>query len=273
MVEVIMEYLMNGLELNVMGSKEPGSLFVIGNSLIRDMIFGYKDHFDNVKQGLLFFIDHYRHAEWVKERIENGVSVVSDRWLYSQYAYQAVKEERQIDANLLYRKYEKIQIKPDLVFILDCSGEVTKERLQGRTGKDVSQKDKAWGDHERNDAIMREEYRDLYNEYKDEQKGVFWVSQDAIGSPKEFFEESIRPEIDRLVASLNETKDKKAEVIRFLKERKIDINNKESSWIPMPTEIELRNGNVLCDMAAGPCSCKAYHNVDETIERIEKLEE
>ncbi len=269
MVEVIMEYLSNKLELNVIGTKEPGSSQVLGNDLFRAMIFGKGKSFDNVTQGLLFFIDHYRHAKWVKERIENGISVVSDRWLYSQYAYQEVKEERQIDGNLLYRKYEKIQIKPDLVFILDCSGEVTKERLQGRTGKDVSQKDKAWGDHERNDAIIREQYGDLYNEYKDEQKGVFWVSQDAEGSPKEFFEESIKPEIDAFLG----VRVKKAEVIRFLKMRKLDISEKESSWISMPTEIELRNGNVLCDMAAGPCACKAYHNVDETINRIEKLEE
>ena len=269
MAEVIMEYLSNKLELNVMGTKEPGSSQVLGNDLIRAMIFGKGKSFDNVTQGLLFFIDHYRHAEWVKERIENGVSVVSDRWLYSQYAYQEVKKERQIDANLLYRKYEDLQIKPDLLFILDCSGETTSERLKGRTGKDVSQKDKAWGDHERVDVVMREQYRNLYNEYKDEQKGVFWVSQDAIGSPKEFFEESIKPEIDRLVAS----KLKKRSIIQKLNLVKAARTDGESSWISMPTEIELRNGNVLCDMAAGPCACKAYHNVEETIERIEKLEE
>ncbi len=156
--------------------------------------------------------------------------------------------------------------------ILDCSGETTSERLKGRIGKDVSQKDKAWGDHERVDVVMREQYRNLYNEYKDEQKGVFWVSQDAAGSPKKFFEESIKPEIDRLVASLKERKTKD-EVIRSLKMRKIDISEKESNWIPMPTEVELLNGNILCDMTAGPCACKAYHNVEETIERIEKLEE
>ncbi len=270
MVEVIMEYLMNGLELNVMGTKEPGSPYVLGNDLIRAMIFGKGLSFDNVSQGLLFFIDHYKHAIWVEERIKNGVSVVSDRWLYSQYAYQEVKEERQIDGNLLYRKYEDLQIKPDLVFILDCSGETTKERLQGRIGKDVIQGDKPWGDHERNDAIMREQYRDLYNEYREKQKEVFWVGQYVAGSPKKFFEESIKSEIDRAVASLKERKTKD-EVIRFLNMQKIDISEKESNWIPMPTEVKLRNGNVLCDMAAGPCACKAYHNVDETIERIEKL--
>ena len=270
MANVIGEYLSKTLEVSMQITKEPGSWEVPWNVTIREMIFD-KD-IDNVSAGILFFIDHYRHAEWVRKKIEEGVSVISDRWLYSQFAYQEVKEERQIDGNLLYRKYEKIQIKPDLVFILDCSGETTKERLQGRTGKDVSQKDKAWGDHERVDVVMREQYRNLYNEYKDEQKGVFWVSQDAIGSPKEFFEESIKPEIDRLVASLKERKTKD-EVIRFLKMQKIDISEKESNWISMPTEIELRNGNVLCDMAAGPCACKAYHNVEETIERIEKLEE
>ncbi len=266
MANVIGEYLSKTLEVSMQITKEPGSWEVPWNVTIREMIFD-KD-IDNVSAGILFFIDHYRHAEWVRKKIEEGVSVISDRWLYSQFAYQAVKEERQIDANFLYRKYEKIQIKPDLLFILDCSGEVTKERLQGRTGKDVSQEDKAWGDHERNDAILREEYRKLYNEDKEEQKGVFWVSQDAVGSPKEFFEESIRPEIDRLVAS----KLKKRSIIQKLTLVKAASTDGESSWIPMPTEVELRNGNVLCDMAAGPCACKVYHNVDETIERIEKLE-
>ncbi len=266
-----MEYLMNRLELNVMGTKEPGSSQVLGNDLIRAMIFGKGKSFDNVTQGLLFFIDHYRHADWVKERIKNGVSVVSDRWLYSQYTYQAVKEEKQVDANKLYEKYEGLQIIPDLVFILDCNGEVTKERLQGRMDKDLSQKDKLWGDHEKNDEILREEYRKLFSVFKPG-KNFFWINQEPKESPQEIFLDQIKPEIDRLVASLKERKTKD-EVIRSLNMQKIDISEKESSWISMPTEIELRNGNVLCDMAAGPCACKAYHNVDETINRIEKLEE
>ena len=267
MVEVIGKYLMKELEVSKEWTKEPGSASVMGNPQIRNMIFSDDFRGDNVSQGILFFIDHYRHAEWVRKKIEEGVSVISDRWLYSQYAYQEVKKERQIDANLLYRKYEDLQIKPDLLFILDCSGETTSERLKGRTGKDVSQKDKAWGDHERGDVVMREQYRNLYNEYKDEQKGVFWVSQDAWGSPLKFFEESIRPEIDRLVAS----KLKKRSIIQKLNLVRAARTDGESNWIPMPTEVELRNGNVLCDMAAGPCACKAYHNVEETIERIEKL--
>ena len=269
MVEVIMEYLSNKLELNVMGTKEPGSRYVPGNELIRAMIFRKGESFDNVSQGLLFFIDHYKHAIWVTERIKNGVSVVSDRWLYSQYAYQAVKEEKQVDANKLYETYEGLQIIPDLVFILDCSREVTRERLQGRMDKDLLQKDKLWGDHEKNDEILREEYRKLFSVFKPG-KNFFWINQEPKESPQEIFLEQIKPEIDRLVAYLKERKTKD-EVIRFLKMRKIDISEKESNWIPMPTEVELRNGNVLCDMAAGPCACKAYHNVEETIVRIEKL--
>ncbi len=272
MAEVIGKYLMKELEVSKEWTKEPGSASVMGNPQIRNMIFSDDFRGDNVSQGLLFFIDHYRHAEWVKKRIENGVSVVSDRWLYSQYAYQAVKKERQIDGNLLYRKYEKIQIKPDLVFILDCSGETTKERLQGRTGKDVSQKDKSWGDHERVDVVMREQYRNLYNEYKDEQKGVFWVSQDAIGSPKEFFEESIRPEIDSWFERRKKIENLVSN-LRLIEQVNVDINHVKANWILMPIEVALVNGGVVCDMAAGPCSCKAYHNVEETINRIEKLEE
>ena len=270
MVEVIMEYLMNGLELNVMGTKEPGSPYVLGNDLIRAMIFGKGPSFDNVSQGLLFFIDHYRHAIWVKERIENGVSVVSDRWLYSQYAYQEVKEERQIDGNLLYRKYEDLQIKPDLVFILDCSGETTKERLQGRTGKDVSQKDKAWGDHERNDAIMREQYRNLYNEYREKQKEVFWVGQYVAGSPKKFFEESVRPEIDSWFEERKEIEEVISNLL-LIEQVNVDINHVKVSWIAMPVEVDLRNGNVLCDMAVGACACGASHSLEETVGRIRKL--
>ena len=267
MAEVIGEYLSRKLEVSMQITKEPGSWEVPWNVTIREMIFD-KD-IDNVSAGILFFIDHYRHAEWVRKKIEEGVSVISDRWLYSQFAYQEVKEERQIDGNLLYRKYEKIQIKPDLVFILDCSGEVTKERLQGRTGKDVTQKDKAWGDHERNDAIMQGEYKKIYYENSNKQNGIFWVSQNSDESPLKVFEECIRPEIDRLVAMRN----KKANVIKALSIQAVDIDRKESNWIPMPIEVALVNGGVVCDMAAGPCSCKAYHNVDETIKRIEKLQE
>ncbi len=261
MANVIGEYLSQTLEVSMQITKEPGSPLVNRNEDIREMIFSW--HFDDVSQGLLFFIDHYRHAVWVEKKIKEGVSVVSDRWLYSQYAYQAVKEERQIDGNLLYRKYEDLQIKPDLVFILDCSGEVTKERLQGRTGKDVSQKDKAWGDHDRVDTVMREQYRDLYNEYKETQRGVFWIGQDSVVSPTEVFYGQIKREIDSWLEKRKEIE----EVIDKL----MSVVEKASSWVAMPIEVELHNANILCDMTVGACACGASHSWTETIGRIREL--
>ncbi len=265
-----MEYLSNKLDLNVMGTKEPGSRYVPGNELIRAMVFRKGESFDNVSQGLFFFIDHYRHAIWVEERIKNGVSVVSDRWLYSQYAYQEVKEERQIDGNLLYRKYEDLQIKPDLFFILDCSGETTSERLKGRTGKDVSQGDKSWGDHERVDVVMREQYRDLYNEYKDTQRGVFWVGQDSVVSPTEIFYEQIKREIDSWLERRKEIEEV-IEKLSVVKGIKAALDQQKVSWIAMPVEVELRNANILCDMAVGACTCGASHSLKETVGRIREL--
>ena len=274
MATVIGSYLMKELEISMQETKEPGSYSVVGNDLLRGLILGKDSNLDSVSQGLLFFIDHYRHAEWVKRKIEEGVSVISDRWLFSQYAYQGVKQgsNSQEDALLLYKKYEELQIKPDLVFILDCDGEVTEGRLKRRKGKDVKQSDKDWGDHALVDESMRDAYIDLYNKYKGD-GGFHWIGQNSESSPQEIFDESIRPEIDRFIEDRRKKKDWNKgleEIINSIRYEAV-IERERNRWLSIPEELKLYNGNVLCDAATGPCACKAYHNIDETVERIRAL--
>lgn len=271
MTSVIGEYLSRMLGIEKMElTKEPGSWSVDWNQTIREMIFD--EDIGNIEQGLLFFIDHYRHAEWVKRKIEEGVSVISDRWLFSQYAYQIVKEDKQEDALFLYKKYEELQIKPDLVFILDCNWETTEERLKGRKGKDISQKDKDWGDHDLVDAKMRDSYRDLYNKYKGA-GGFYWIGQDSESSPQEVFKESIKPEIDRFLEDRKSIKEWNKGIEKIINSTRNEavIEGERNRWLSMPKELKLYNGNILCDSATGPCSCGATHNIDETVERIRAL--
>lgn len=135
----------------VAATKEPGSPLSLLNMDIRHMLFNdnpdflprnYARELDMVIHGLLFFMDHYENAKLARHYTDQGIHVVSDRWLYSQYAYDAVKKSSQVDALALYHKYEALQIQPDLILLVDCDEATANEHLSQRTGKPTKQTDK-----------------------------------------------------------------------------------------------------------------------------------
>lgn len=169
-VDLLVEWLMNQLRESpyaVIKTKEPGSPLITLCRDIRNMLFNstYKHNLDAVEQGLLFFIDHYHHAKQVKTWVDQGNFVVSDRWAYTQYAYADVKREPNVDADILYHKYEPLQIQPNIVFFLDIDPEVAKTRSRTRTNKKESQEDKQWGTRDDLHVKTREGYQRLMKLY------------------------------------------------------------------------------------------------------------
>ena len=144
--------------------KEPGSSF---DGAFRSMLFEqeYSKDLNQVTAGLLFFLDHYNTALAAEEAVAAGKTVLCDRWCYSQYAYDSVKHSSNVDSLALYRKYEEIQIKPDLVLLFETDPETATARLQARTDKKVQQSDKQWGDREDLNRAMILEYRELLEKY------------------------------------------------------------------------------------------------------------
>lgn len=151
-------------EMPVVRFKEPGSSF---DGAFRSMLFeqDYSKDLNQVTAGLLFFMDHYNTALAAEEAVAAGKVVICDRWCYSQYAYDAVKSVSNVDSLELYRKYEEIQIKPDLVLLFETDPETATARLKARTDKKVKQSDKQWGEREDLNKAMILEYRELLERY------------------------------------------------------------------------------------------------------------
>ena len=204
------ELLLTSLGYAVQSVKEPGNLDAEFCQDIRQMIFNkpYSKQLDAIEQGLLFFVDHYTNARFVKLSLEQVNVVISDRWLYSQYAYDSVKKASQVDALNLYRLYETEQVQPDLVIQMDADPEVIMARLAARMGKDVSQEQKKalWGD--KPDIQVHTELRQSYrNQAKRYQHAysmggpVEWVTinQHPDDSAEEVFHYGVEPVLKNLM--------------------------------------------------------------------------
>jgi len=81
--------------------------------------------FDAITQSLLFAADRARHQERIKKFLEEGKIVISDRYCYSNFAYQAAKG---IELEWL-KEIEKHIIKPDLVILIDIPVEMSIKRV------------------------------------------------------------------------------------------------------------------------------------------------
>ena len=194
------EYL-TGKEENAVLSKEPGSPLSKFTEDLRAMIFSfpYSHGLDEVEQGLLFFIDHYRHAKAVKNAIDQGVNIISDRWLYSQYCYDAVKPYPQIEATNLYEHYETLQIQPDLVLLLGLDKEEAYRRIEEREKareKETKQSQKPWAQGDYLGELIKQ-YANLYQDLVDRIPTVDIVPK-ATETPEEVFERLVKPQLDFL---------------------------------------------------------------------------
>jgi len=91
-------------------------------------------------QALLFFADRADHVEQIKEHLKEGYIVISDRYVYSTYAYQGaqlygiMKFE---DAMEWFKTiYEPMRLDPDVVFYIDIWPEEGINRIYGRKKKE-----------------------------------------------------------------------------------------------------------------------------------------
>lgn len=175
--------------------KEPGSSL---NGDLRKMLFhsDYSKDLNQVTAGCLFFLDHYNNAEWCAEKVANGDIVISDRWCYSQYAYDSVKRESNVISLELYRKFEQLQIKPDLVLCFDIPPDVADARLKLRV-KDTAQADKQWGERGDLSTKVAQAYQTLRHQYQQEPigKGTAWchISSDGVFDAPTLFEQQVEP--------------------------------------------------------------------------------
>ena len=90
---------------------------------------------DQIAELFLFTADHAEHlAKLVKPALENGKSVISDRYSDSRYAYQSITLKKYLKNPLEWIKnlHKDWTVIPDLTFLFDIRPEISIERCGKR---------------------------------------------------------------------------------------------------------------------------------------------
>ncbi len=80
-------------------------------------------------EALLFTADRFEHSKRIEQTLEQGTTVVCDRYYHSTLAYQGAAG---VDVAWL-RDLQRFALRPDLVILLDVDPERSLLRVSGRT--------------------------------------------------------------------------------------------------------------------------------------------
>ncbi len=88
----------------------------------RDVRRAIEEEKNPLSQALLFFADRAEHVDEIKKHLAQGEIVISDRYVYSTYAYQGAQMESlmPLEKALAWLEgvYEPMRFDPDLVILL-----------------------------------------------------------------------------------------------------------------------------------------------------------
>ena len=93
-----------------------------------------RGEFDPFTRSLLYAADRSQYQERIKGLLERGDIVISDRYCYSNFAYQTA---RGIDLNWLIN-LEKNIIKPNIVFLIDVPVDTSMTRISQSSIEDFT---------------------------------------------------------------------------------------------------------------------------------------
>ncbi len=93
----------------------------------RDVRRAIEEEKNPLSQALLFFADRAEHVELIKKNLERGKIVISDRYVYSTFAYQGAQMEKLMPLSQalkwLEEVYEPMRLEPDIVIFLKIEPE------------------------------------------------------------------------------------------------------------------------------------------------------
>ncbi len=95
-------------------------------------------------QALLFFADRAEHIDVMRKHLMRGYVVISDRYVYSTYAYQGAQLHGIMDFKSALQWfqwiYEPMRLEPDVVIYIDIEPEEGLRRIYGRERKEKFEK-------------------------------------------------------------------------------------------------------------------------------------
>lgn len=172
-------------ETLVFETREPTDSYV--GTAVREAV-SDPEH-DPVSEALLFAADHAGHLATIREALEDGAIVVSDRYSVSWRVYQSITLEEAFEDRAPGPWLEDVlapfEITPDRVLVLDLPVETALERVDGRARADEK------FEHEAFLKRVRGRYIELARE-----EG--WTRIDAGQPPEDVFDDCLA-EIEDLV--------------------------------------------------------------------------
>ncbi|MEM5829864.1 MAG: dTMP kinase [Candidatus Aenigmatarchaeota archaeon] len=150
---------------------------------------------DALTLSLLYAADRGSSQERIKALLEAGQVLITDRYCYSNFAYQAAKG---VPLDWLMQ-IEKYFIKPDIVFLMDVPVETTLSRVRQLSLEDFSKKEIL--ERIEKEREILEKTREIFLKLARENKEARWYVIDASKSMKEVHEEIwsiLEPEIEKL---------------------------------------------------------------------------
>ena len=132
-IKVINNYL-NDKNINYINTREPGGSEV-GDQL-RNILLNTEKKLSNQTELLLMLADRVNHIETlIQPNLEKGITVISDRFMDSSYAYQGGGREMGLDT--ITKIIDGLNIiKPNLTLLFDLPVEMALERARKRSKLD-----------------------------------------------------------------------------------------------------------------------------------------
>ena len=132
-IKVINNYL-NDKNINYINTREPGGSEV-GDQL-RNILLNTEKKLSNQTELLLMLADRVNHIETlIQPNLEKGITVISDRFMDSSYAYQGGGREMGLDT--ITKIIDGLNIiQPNLTFLFDLPVEMALERARKRSKLD-----------------------------------------------------------------------------------------------------------------------------------------
>ena len=112
--------------IDVIVEQEPTNSII--GKLIRDYAEAGDRYLSPEAEALLFSADRIEHSNHIKSNLEQGVTIICDRFYHSTYAYQGASG---VNINWL-KTLQKNVVKPDLIILLDIDPDVSLVRVSGR---------------------------------------------------------------------------------------------------------------------------------------------
>lgn len=162
-LEMIYDYLIEN-NINCIKTREPGGIQISED--IRKIILDTKNtSMDGKTEALLYTAARRQHlVERVVPKLNDGVIVLCDRFIYSSLAYQGYA--RGIGMSDIYQinKFAVGEYMPDLNILFDVSPQIGLSRINKNKGREVNRLDLEKMDFHNK---VREGYHKLYEDNKD----------------------------------------------------------------------------------------------------------